>query len=149
MMVYKLDAYGNLVWQYPARLLDRQPYYVRLEAYFDREDMDLGYTVLRWGDRFVEYFYTDRWYNVFAVYGGENGRFKGWYCNICRPAVITDNSVSCAELALDLWVAPNGGMLVLDEDEFAALDIPDYDRENGRLALKQLQKLATEDKLPT
>ena len=61
----------------------------RLEAFFDRDDMELGYTVFKRGDRFVETYYDDRWYNVFAVYDRDDGGLMGWYCNICRPAVIS------------------------------------------------------------
>jgi uncharacterized protein len=85
--VYKLDERGQEVWQYPARLVARGPI-LWLEANFNREDMDLGFATFRRGDRFVEYFYTDRWYNVFAVYDRDGEGLKGWYCNVCRPAVI-------------------------------------------------------------
>jgi hypothetical protein len=37
---------------------------------------------------------------------------------------------------------------VLDEEEFAALDIPPADRQQARQALKQLIQLAHENKLP-
>jgi uncharacterized protein len=155
--VYKLDERGQEVWQYPARLLERTADFVRLEASFNREDMDLGFATFRRGDRFVEYFYTDRWYNIFAVYDRDGEGLKGWYCNICRPAVIKDiagtepveAAVYCEDLALDLWHAPGESHpLVLDEAEFAALDIPPADRQQARQALKQLIQLAHENRLP-
>jgi uncharacterized protein len=147
--VYKLDEYGQEVWQYPARLVARTADFVKLEANFIREDMDLGFATFRRGDRFVEYFYTDRWYNVFAVYDRDGEVLKGWYCNVCRPAVFKDDAVYCEDLALDLWHAPGQSQpLVLDEEEFAALDIPPADRQQARQALKQLIQLAHENKLP-
>jgi hypothetical protein len=141
--IRKLDALGRQVLQYPGRVLARSATTVTLEAVFGRpERVDLGYTVFEPGDRFVEHFYADRWYNVFAVYAARDGRFRGWYCNITRPAVIEADGLSAMDLALDLWVTPDYSLLVLDEDEFAALELSDGDRAAARAALAELQTLA-------
>ena len=34
-----------------------------------------------------------------------------------------EDVISYVDLALDLWVAPDGTQTVLDEDEFAAIDL--------------------------
>jgi uncharacterized protein len=147
--VYKLDEHGQEVWQYPAQLVEQGAGYVRLDATFNRDDVDLGFTTFKRGDRFVEYFYTNRWYNIFAVYDRDDAVLKGWYCNVCRPAVIEDAAVYCEDLALDLWHAPDLSQpLVLDEEEFTMLDIPPTDRQQARQALKQIIHLAQENKLP-
>jgi len=148
IIVYKLDADGRQVWQYPAAVLQRTRNYVRLEAFFNREDLDLGFVVFKEGDRFVEYFYNDRWYNVFAVYDRDDAGLKGWYCNICRPAELSDSAVRCEDLALDLWATAGGDMVVLDENEFAILDLSPQDREKGLKAMTQLTRMAAEGKLP-
>ncbi len=148
MIVHKLDENGRPVWQYPAQILERTPTSIRLEAFFNRDDMDLGFAAFNRGDRFVEYFYTDRWYNIFAVYSRDNGTLKGWYCNICRPAEIGETAVHCQDLALDLWVAPSGQTTILDEDEFAALNLTQTERTHSLNALQRLQELARSG-LPT
>lgn len=142
MIVYKLNEQGQTVWQYPTEVLERGPNFVRLEAFFNRDDMDLGFATFKRGDRFVEYFYSDRWYNIFAVYGRDDRALKGWYCNVCRPAVIGETAVTCEDLALDLWVTPTGQTTILDEDEFAALTLSRSDRRNARAASQHLQTLA-------
>lgn len=146
--VYKLDEHGREVWQYPATVLAREATSIRVQAFFDRDDVDLGYVVLARGDRFVETFYEDRWYNVFAVYNGVDDAFKGWYCNVCRPAEITQDAVRCEDLALDVWVSPQGETMVEDEEEFAALDIPEEDRRRGKESLERLLRLAERGRLP-
>ncbi len=154
LTVYKLDYTGNEVWQYPARLLERGADHIRLEAFFNRDDMALGYTTFRRGDRFVETFYDDRWYNVFAVYDRDDGTLKGWYCNVSRPADITATAVRCDDLALDVWAAPDAGAaagatpLVLDEQEFAALPLSDDDRRHALAALQTLLAEAQGGRLP-
>jgi protein associated with RNAse G/E len=146
--VYKLDHLGREVWQYPARVLERTSHSIRLEAYFNRDDMDLGYVVFKRGDRFIETFYSDRWYNVFAIYDRNNGAFKGWYGNVCRPAEIAETSVRCDDLALDVWVTPEGLSSVQDEEEFAALTILEKDRINARNALVELLEQGKSGRLP-
>lgn len=146
--VYKLDHNGREVWQYPARVLEHGPTWVRLEAFFNRDDMALGYAIFKRGDRFIETFYNDRWYNIFAVYDRDSGALKGWYGNVCRPAEITETAVRCEDLALDLWVTPEGEVSVLDEEEFLALLLPEDDVARVHETLTQLLAAAKSDRLP-
>jgi hypothetical protein len=142
MIVYKLNEQGQTVWQYPAEVLERGPNFVRLEAFFNRDDTDFGFATFKRGDRFVEYFYSDRWYNIFAVYDRDDGALKGWYCNICRPAVIGETAVHCEDLALDLWVTPSGQTTLLDVEEFNTLDLPPTEQRAAWTAVETLQNLA-------
>lgn len=104
---------------------------------------------LKNNDRFVEIFYTDRWYNIFEMHDRDDDRVKGWYCNVGRPAVLeADDRLSYVDLTLDLWVAPDGTQTVLDEDEFAALDLDAETRQQARAALEELQKLFADNKNP-
>ncbi len=148
LTVYKLDEYGRQVWQYPARELARGTHFVRLEAFFNREDTDLGFATFARGDRFVEYFYDDHWYNIFAVHQGNSDLLKGWYCNVCRPAVLGETTIRCQDMALDLWVTPDGKTLILDEDEFAELDIAAEERSICLDALADLLRQAESSTLP-
>jgi protein associated with RNAse G/E len=146
--VFKLDAQGHEQWRYPATVLARGPNFIRLEALFNRDDMDMGFAVFKRGDRFIETFYDDRWYNVFAVYERDDGALKGWYCNVCRPAKITPTSVRCEDLALDVWITPDGESRILDEDEFAALKLAGPDRAQGWKALRIIVEIGSSGRLP-
>jgi hypothetical protein len=105
--------------------------------------------IFKKGDRFVEYYYSNRWYNIFAIYDRDDGKLKGWYCNIGKPAVIEDHVVSYADLALDLWVSVDGKQTVLDQDEFEALDLNDELRRSALCGLEDLKKLFLNNKPPT
>lgn len=142
IIVRKLNLDEEEKIRYPGRVLERTASAVVLEAFFSRERMELGFVTLKPGDRFVEYFYADRWYNVFVIYDVDNGRLKGWYCNVTRPTIIADGQVSAVDLALDLWIAPDGSVLVLDEDEFAALPLAPEETAAARAALDELRALA-------
>jgi hypothetical protein len=146
--VHKLDHDGREVWQYPATELERDTHSIRLEAFFNRDDMDLGYVVFKRGDRFIETFYSDRWYNVFAVYDRDDNRLKGWYCNICRPAEISETAVRCDDLALDVWVSPSGDSVILDEVEFEAMEISNSEQILARGAIVELQNMMKTGRLP-
>lgn len=138
--VLKLDLSGAVTWQYTGRVLLLQEGMLRLEAFFDREDMPFQGTWLKLGDRFIESYYTRRWYNIFEIYDRDNGSLKGWYCNICRPATIGEGTVSFVDLALDLWVTPEGEQKVLDEEEFALLPLDAIARQQALMALEELQR---------
>src|SRR5262245_50359661 len=103
--VLKRNLAGEVTWQYEGRVLRRDPNAVVLEAFFNRPDTPFMDVVLKENDRFLETFYTDRWYNIFEIYDRDDGRLKGWYCNIGCPAVTADATVSYVDLALDLWVS--------------------------------------------
>ena len=146
--VHKLDENGRLILSYPAQVLERSETHVRLEAFFSRDDMELGYTTFKRGDRFVEYFYTDRWYNIFAIYDRDDGAFKGWYCNICRPGVITETAVYCEDLALDIWIDPTGQTTILDEDEFANLKLTTIEKDAAASAFTNIKWAVAQQTLP-
>jgi protein associated with RNAse G/E len=65
---------------------------------------------------------------------------KGWYCNITKPAVIEDDSVSYVDLALDLWVSADGTRKVLDEDELEALGLDEATKQKAFDGLRELEE---------
>jgi predicted RNA-binding protein associated with RNAse of E/G family len=105
--------------------------------------------VFKAGDRFVEYYYTDHWYNIFVIHDHEDGKVKGWYCNIGKPAVFEGGVVSYVDLALDLWVSTNGEQTVLDEDEFEALGLNKELRAGALKGLEELKQLFLNGKPPS
>ncbi len=146
--VLKRGLDGEVTWQYEGRVLKRETNRIVLEAFFNRDDMAFMDVVLKRDDRFVETFYSDRWYNVFEIYDRDEGNFKGWYCNIGYPAELEKNSVSYIDLALDLWVATDGAQTVLDEDEFLALSIDETARAQAVSALEELKRRFENEKPP-
>ncbi len=125
MKIQKKNLNGEVAFQYDGKVIAREGSAIILEAFFGRDDMVFMNVTLKRGDRFVETFYTDRWYNIFEIFDRDDMSFKGWYCNIGKPAVIEEDVVSYVDLALDLWVAPDGTQTVLDEDELLELNLDD------------------------
>jgi uncharacterized protein len=146
--VLKRNLAGEVTWQYAGRVLKRGANCVVLEAFFNRDDMPFMDVVLKRGDRFVETFYSDRWYNVFEIHDRDDGKFKGWYCNVGYPALLEKDTVSYIDLALDLWVAADGAQTVLDEDEFLGLSIDVMTRAQAVSALDELKQMFANEKPP-
>ena len=139
--VQKKNLDGEVVYAYEGVLLSRDETSLKLEALFDRADMPLGDIVLKMGDRFVEYYYMDRWYNIFVIHDRATEKVKGWYCNIGKPAVVEEGVVSYVDLALDLWVSADGRQTVLDEDEFRELDLSEELRTKALQGMEELKHL--------
>lgn len=139
--IQKKNPAGEVTYKYEGDLIARDENSITLEALFDRADMPFQDVVFKTGDRFVEYYYADRWYNIFAIHDRDDGKVKGWYCNVGMPAVIEDDVVSYVDLALDLWVSVDGQQTVLDEDEFAQLKLDDELSSNALNGLEELKVL--------
>jgi uncharacterized protein len=141
VLVLKLDTKQKETWRYTGNILVRTTNSILLEAYFNRPDRLFHGILLAEGDRFVEKYFSDRWYNIFEIHDRVTDGLKGWYCNVTYPAVFEDGQVSYVDLALDLLVYPDGRQLVLDEDEFEELHLNKTDSINARHALSDLQQL--------
>jgi len=146
--VRKKSPAGVVMVEYEGDVLRRDENSVTLEALFTRDDMPFMDVVFKKGDRFVEYYYSDRWYNIFAIYDRDDGKIKGWYCNIGKPALIEAEVVSYVDLALDLWVSVNGKQTVLDEDEFDNLGLNEELCAGALTGLEELKLLFKNNKPP-
>ncbi|NJO04841.1 MAG: DUF402 domain-containing protein [Chloroflexaceae bacterium] len=114
---------------YQGELVERTTTMLVLRAVWSERmgRVDAGPVVFEPGDVLYEYFYSDRWYNIFALHTAD-GRLKGWYCNLTRPAVISDASVESEDLELDLFITPDRQRThLLDAEEYKAWGLPKRD----------------------
>ena len=140
IIVIKLNIEGIETWRYTGQVIERHEKYLRLEALFNRDDMPFHGITFGRGDRFIESYFSDKWYNIYEIHDRETDELKGWYCNVTSPARIEKEQVSYVDLALDLLVYPDKSMLVLDEDEFAQLHLDDVTTRQARYALDELMR---------
>lgn len=147
--VQKKNPAGVVTYEYEGDLISHIENIITIEALFDRNDMPFMDVVFKKGDRFVEYYYSDRWYNIFAIHDRDDGQVKGWYCNIGMPAIIANDVISYIDLALDLWVSADGKQTVLDEDEFKALNLSQELSNNALSGLEELKVLFKNNRAPS
>jgi hypothetical protein len=109
--------------------------------YSESEPRDLGYVTFEPTDRFTEHFWRSRWYTIAAIVD-RDGRPKGWYCDVARPATVRSGRVESIDLELDVWFPAAGGPpLRLDEDEFAALGLAETDPHAHGAARQAVEEL--------
>jgi len=90
-----------------------------LNAAFDDDvQHDLLGNISR-GTRTIEYYWLDRWYNIFRFLESD-GTTKLFYCNVNMPPAISGGILSYIDLDIDILVQPDFSYRVLDLDEFAS-----------------------------
>ncbi|MEU6893728.1 DUF402 domain-containing protein [Streptomyces sp. NPDC046557] len=136
---------GRTKIRYPADLVADTGDRLTVRAPWAAEGVrDFGFVRFEPGDVFTEHFWRSRWYAVKEVRAGD-GRLKGWYCDVTRPAVVRDGEIVVEDLDLDLWVSADGtSVLRLDEDEFAASGLAARDPEAAAQAVRALDALEAE-----
>ena len=93
------------------------------------------------GTRTIEYYWLDRWYNIFRFLES-NGATKLYYCNVNMRPEISSGILSYIDLDLDILVQPDFSYQVLDLEEFEANALrygyPDQVKRQAHKALAQL-----------
>lgn len=140
MKIIKKNHVGEAVWEYEGKLISRDENSIIVEAFFNRDDMPFQEIILKRNDRFVETFYTAKWFNIFEIYDRDTGKFKGWYCNVTKPAEISEDEIVYEDLILDLWVNAKGEQTVLDEDELQELNVDAELKKKIYTGLDELKK---------
>ena len=83
---------------------------------FDVDHKKLGF--VRRGTVSHEFYWPDRWYNVFRFHEPE-GELRSFYCNFATPAVLRNGVLDYIDLDIDVLVDTELNYDVLDLDEFA------------------------------
>ena len=115
--VLKYDGAEHRRWR--ATLSRRDDSLLILDAQFEDEvEHDLLGRIGR-GMRTIEYYWLDRWYNVFRFLETD-GSTKLFYCNVNMPPVLSDGTLIYIDLDIDVLVQPDFSYQVLDLEEFEA-----------------------------
>ena len=118
---------------------------------FDRDvsHNDLGF--IPSGTVSYEYYWLDRWYNVFRFLLPD-GALRNYYCNVNMPPTFTGGVLDYVDLDIDVLVWPNGSHDILDMDEFnenaALLGYPREIRDKALDSLTGLIDSINDKKFP-
>ncbi len=99
-----------------------------------------GAPVIQDGFKGILFDFFDRWYNVVKIYD-LNQEFVGYYSDIRTPPRRIPGGYEAVDLALDLWVEPDGNYTILDEDEFEEAKVDDHHRKKAEETLSRLIKM--------
>lgn len=138
--VVKWNTQHQVKLCYQAEIVEQRTHGVILSSVWTLPSRDFGCTQFEPGDRFREYYYTDRWFNIQEVVSAK-GKRKGWYCDIAEPVVIENNQMSLVDLELDVWVSAEGKPYLLDEDEFEASSLSEAQRIAAQQGVQALLEM--------
>ncbi|HEX9630376.1 MAG TPA: DUF402 domain-containing protein [Pyrinomonadaceae bacterium] len=122
-----------------------------LDGKFDADiEHDLLGTIVS-GTRSLEYYWLDRWYNVFR-FSRPNGELRNYYCNVNVPPSFNGGILSYVDLDLDILVAPDFSFQILDAKDFERnAEVYGYDdeiRANAQRALEELVAMIEKRSFP-
>ena len=139
VQVLRYDGTEHRHWN--AMLARREGSLIVLEAAFDVEVQHLHLGHIPLGARTIEYYWQDRWYNVFEFLDDAGGT-RLWYCNVNLPPVIAESSITYVDLDLDIIVRTDFSYQILDADEFEqhaqTFGYPQEVQESAQKALSEL-----------
>lgn len=84
---------------------------------FESEVEHSGLGTIKQNTVSVEYFWLDRWYNIFRFLESD-GSLRNYYCNVAMPATIVGDVLDYVDLDIDVVVWPNRSYEILDRDDF-------------------------------
>ena len=92
----------------------------------------------------IEYYWLDRWYNVFR-FSDPAGTFQNFYCNVGLPPSFDGQILGYVDLDIDVLVKPDFSYQVLDLEDFdenaRRYDYPVEVRDNANVALAELIRM--------
>jgi uncharacterized protein len=139
---YKLDGSEHRSWE--AELLREKDSLIVLDGQFDEEiNHDLLGTIVP-GTRSVEYYWLDRWYNIFR-FSSPVGELRNFYCNVNVPPKFDGLTLSYVDLDIDILVEPDFSYRIVDQEEFQnnalLYSYPKDIRSNAQKGMEELIKL--------
>ena len=140
--VLKYDGTEHRRW--PARIAKTIGPLLILDAVFDEEIQHDSVGTIESGTISTEYYWLDRWYNVFRFSDSEQ-KLKNFYCNVNVPPQFDGRVLKYIDLDIDVLVDPDLTYKVLDEDDFEEnakrYPYPEEVQAQARTALTDLIEL--------
>ena len=115
--VLKYDGTEYRCWK--ACLSQREGSLLVLDAEFESDVQHDLLGAIESGTRTIEYYWLNRWYNIFRFMEDDNTT-RLYYCNVNMPPSLKDKALTYIDLDIDILVQPDFSYRVLDLDEFAA-----------------------------
>lgn len=145
----KFDGRIHRSWK--AELTSRQNALLTFFGEFEKEVSHPQLGVIRRGTASYEFYWLDRWYNVFRFHEPD-GELRNFYCNINTPPVFNDGVLDYTDLDVDVLVHPDFSFEILDTDEFEEnariFSYPSALREKVQTSLRELIVLIQNRQFP-
>ena len=149
VQVLKYDRSEYRRWR--ARLARRAGTLMVFDAEFDADVEHDLLGQIQSGTRTVEYYWLDRWYNIFRFLSAD-GATRLFYCNVNMPPKLEGDTLRYVDLDIDILVQPDLSYQILDLDEFETnanrYGYPPDVKEQAQEAVKQLTSMIASRQFP-
>lgn len=145
----KFDGTEHRRWR--TSLVKKEASLLVLDAAFAEEVRHSQLGLIERGTLSIEYYWLDRWYNVFRFLEPD-GSFRNFYCNVNMPPSFDGRTLTYIDLDIDIVVSRNLSYEILDMEEFETnalrFKYPEDVRERARFALDELIALIEAREFP-
>jgi protein associated with RNAse G/E len=146
---YKFDGSEHRQW--PAEIVRQDESLLVLQATFQEQVEHQLLGTIPCGTLSVEYYWFDRWYNVFRFHE-LNGDVRNYYCNVNIPPEFDGQNLKYVDLDIDVLVRTDLSYEVLDLRDFQENAVrygyPSEIREQAHNAVIELQGLIRSRSFP-
>ena len=111
----KFDGRVHRSWK--ADFVEKQDSLLIFVGEFEEEIRHPKLGVIRRGTISHEYYWLDRWFNIFKFHEPE-GDLRNFYCNLNMPPRFENNVLDYIDLEIDVLVSKNFEIEILDREEF-------------------------------
>lgn len=111
----KFDGKIHRTWQ--AELIERRGSLLIFMGRFAEEINHANLGIIRRGTISYEYYWLDRWYNIFQFHEPD-GELRNFYCNISQPPKLRRNILDYIDFDIDILVWKDFSYETLDLEEF-------------------------------
>lgn len=108
---------GKIHRSWKAELIEVRDSLLIFVGEFETEVRHSKLGVIGRGTISYEYYWLDRWYNVFKFFEPD-GELRNFYCNVNLPPRFENNVLDYVDLDIDVLVSKNFEVEILDLDEF-------------------------------
>jgi protein associated with RNAse G/E len=111
----KFDEKIHRSWK--ADFIEQRDSLLIFHGEFEEEVRHSELGIIRRGTISYEYYWLDRWYNVFKFFE-PSGELRNFYCNLNMPPRFKNNVLDYVDLEIDVLVSKNFEVKILDREEF-------------------------------
>ena len=108
---------GEIKRSWKADFIEKRDSLLTFVGIFENEVRHSKLGVIRPGTISYEYYWLDRWYNVFRFHEPD-GALRNYYCNLNLPPKLENNILDYVDLEIDVLVSKVFEVEILDRDEF-------------------------------
>jgi len=108
---------GEIHRSWKADFIEKRDSLLIFVGEFEEEVSHSKLGVIRRGTISYEYYWLDRWFNIFKFLEPE-GELRNYYCNLNMPPKFGNDVLDYIDLEIDVLVSKNFDIEILDLDEF-------------------------------